>query len=95
MADKEGQKIAVEVKSFIGHSETKDLELALGQFALYHAILEDSEPARRLFLAIPKEAHTALFTEPIGLELLRKDRLRLIVFEPDRGVILQWIPSPT
>ncbi len=38
-ADKEGRKIAVEVKSFLGDSEVEDLEKALGQFILYHDIL--------------------------------------------------------
>jgi hypothetical protein len=47
-ADKEGQKIAVEVKSFSGSSEIDDLEKALGQFTLYHDVLEEREPDRRL-----------------------------------------------
>ena len=38
-ADKEGRKIAVEVKSFSGASEIDDLEKALGQFILYHDVL--------------------------------------------------------
>jgi hypothetical protein len=94
-ADKLGQKIAVEVKSFLGPSEVRDLELALGQFVLYHDLLEESEPDRRLFLAMPEEAYDHLFTVPIGLVLLKRNRLRLIVFEPDLGVILRWIPSWT
>ncbi len=53
-ADKAGQKIAVEVKSFSGASEINDLEKALGQFILYHDVLGESEPHRRLYLAIAK-----------------------------------------
>ncbi len=34
-AEKEGRRIAVEVKSFSGHSEMNDLENALGQYVLY------------------------------------------------------------
>ncbi len=94
-ADKQGQRIAVEVKSFLGPSEVRDLEVALGQFILYHDILEISEPERRLFLAIPDEAYDRLFTVPIGQVLMARKRLRLIVFEPDEGVIIRWIPGLT
>jgi XisH protein len=65
-ADKGDQKIAVEVKSFSGASDIDDLEKALGQFILYHDILEEREPDRRLYLAIPKEIHDDLFQEPVG-----------------------------
>ena len=41
-AEKEGQKIAVEVKSFSGASDVNNLERALGQFILYHDVLEES-----------------------------------------------------
>jgi hypothetical protein len=92
-ADKEGRKIAVEVKSFPGASEVADLEKALGQFTLYHDILGENEPDRRLYLAISQRVFEDLFTEPIGQLLLKRERLRLIVFEPERGVILQWIPE--
>ncbi len=37
-AEKRGQQIAVEVKSFVGTSQLHDLEEALGQFVLYHDV---------------------------------------------------------
>ena len=51
-----GKRIAVEVKSFLGDSPMRDLELALGQFLLYRSILEEQEFDRALFLAIPNQA---------------------------------------
>ncbi len=90
-ADKEGRKIAVEVKSLPGASGVEDLEEALGRFTLYHDVLGENEPDRRLYLAISHKAFEDLFTEPIGQLLLKRERLRLIVFEPEKGVILQWI----
>jgi hypothetical protein len=92
-ADKEGRKIAIEVKSFFGDSDVEDLEKALGQFTLYHDILGRSEPDRQLYLAIREEVFQDLFTEPIGQLLLELGRLRLIVFDPKRGAIVQWIPA--
>lgn len=40
-AESEQRKIAVEIKSFIGRSDVEDLEKALGQFVLYHEILDE------------------------------------------------------
>lgn len=34
-----------------------------------------------------------LFEEPIGALLLQNKRLRLIVFDPIKDVIEQWIPT--
>ena len=38
-AEKENQKIAVEIKSFIGNSQVADLEQALGKYILYLDII--------------------------------------------------------
>ena len=92
-ADKGERKIAVEVKSFPGASEVADLENALGQYILYQNILEETEPERLIYLAVSLKVYEDLFQEPIGQLLLRRQRLRLIVFEPERGVIIQWIPE--
>ena len=60
-AEKTGQKIAVEIKSFIGASPVTDLENALGQYILYYDILTRLEPERRLYLAIRQETYSELF----------------------------------
>ncbi len=92
-AEREGQKIAVEVKSFSGASDVNELEKALGQFILYHDVLEESDPNRCLYMAIPAEILDDLSQEPIGQVLLKRQRVRLLVFEPEQGIIIQWIPS--
>src|SRR5262249_7066708 len=56
-AEKEGKKIAVESKSFRGPSDMHDLEVALGQFALYRTLLSHTEPDRVLYLAVPNRAY--------------------------------------
>jgi hypothetical protein len=45
-AEKDQRKIAVEVKSFLGHSEMADLEQAIGQYTVYHEVLSRAEPER-------------------------------------------------
>jgi XisH protein len=65
-AEKENRLIAVEIKSFLGHSETHDLEQALGQFVLYRFLLNRYEPKRGLYLAVPDFVLESLFDEPVG-----------------------------
>jgi XisH protein len=91
-AEKGQQKIAVEIKSFLNPSPVTDLENALGQFILYYDILEEQGSERILYLAIPQRTYTEIFTEPIGKILLKRNRLRLLVFDPKPEVIVQWIP---
>lgn len=86
-------KIAVEIKTFGGRSEIDDLEKALGQYILYFDVLAELEPDRLLYLALPTWVYTNLFEEPIGALLLQNKRLRLIVFDPLKEVIEQWIPT--
>ncbi len=43
-AEKEGRKIAVEVKSFVGPSAVHDLEQAISQYSLYRIVLTQDEP---------------------------------------------------
>lgn len=52
-AEKGSEKIAVEIKNFLGRSGLNDLENALGQFFVYLKVLEEKEPDRLLLLAIP------------------------------------------
>jgi XisH protein len=53
-AEKDNEKIAVEVKSFLGPSEVHDFEVAVGQFVLCRHLMRKSDPEWVLFLAFPK-----------------------------------------
>ena len=90
-AEKQGRKIAVEVKSFLSISPVHDLEEALGQYIVYEDILELSEPERNIYLAVREEVYLDIFSEPLGQILLRKKRLKLIVFDSSREIIIRWI----
>ena len=90
-AEKDNQKIAVEIKSFIGHSQVNDLENALGQYVLYYEVLLSKQEQRVLYLAIKKSAYQEIFEEPIGQILLKRKIINLVVFDEKKEVILQWI----
>lgn len=52
-AERDNEKIAVEVKSFINASNISEFHTALGQYLNYQVALEDKQPERKLFLAVP------------------------------------------
>lgn len=91
-AEKAERKIAVEIKGFVGKSDVQSLEQALGQFVLYGKVLAEVDPERILFLAIHERAFLAVFDDAMDQLLLRRNLLRLIVFDPDKEEILRWIP---
>jgi hypothetical protein len=91
-AEKGARRIAVEVKSFIGPSETRELEVTLGQFVLYGDALARTQPERTLYVAVRRQVYEEVFEEPMGKMLLDNGRLRLIVFDPDQREVYRWIP---
>jgi hypothetical protein len=92
-AEQAHRKIAVEVKSFLRDSRVADLQQALGQYTLYNDILQQVEPERELYLALPDYAFSDLFSgDGFGQILLTNRRLKLLVFDPKIAEILQWIP---
>ena len=89
--EKQGRKIAVEVKSFVSASPVNDLEEAVGQYIIYEDILDRLEPERIIYLAIRAEVYAQIFSEPIGQLLLEKKRFKLIVFDSLKETIVRWI----
>ena len=63
-AEKEDQKIAVEVKSFLQPSTISEFHTAVGQFLNYRRALRATEPDRRLYLAVPLETYKTFFMLP-------------------------------
>lgn len=90
-AERQDEKIAVEVKSFVGASEVENLRDAVGQYVLYQSALAKIEPERTLYLAIRQRIYADVFEEEIGRMLLERGIVKLIVFDPKTEVILQWI----
>ena len=90
-AEREGRKIAVEVKDFDSASVISELEKTMGQLQLYQWALESQEPDRQLFLAIPQSVYIRHFQKPIFQMVLERNRINLLVYEPTQEEILQWI----
>lgn len=91
-AEREGERIAVEIKSFLSPSVLADLEVAVGQHAIYRAVLAAVDPGRRMFLAVPRRVHRGVLSEQLGELVLRTQQLSLVVFDEHAERIDQWIP---
>jgi len=90
-AEKEFEKIAVEIKSFLGLSDLDQFEDALGQFLIYFYALTKREPDRVLFLAVPGLFYESFFGDPFFVELAGHFQLKIAVFDESKPIILQWI----
>jgi XisH protein len=90
-AEREGDRIAVEVKSFAGPSEVADMEQALGQYLLYRSLLRRHEPGRNLVLAVPFDAFESILSTELGRAVREDYELVVLVFDAKREVIQQWL----
>ena len=90
-AEKGNEKIAVEIKSFIGLSEIHEFYKALGQFNYYQLALEDLDSDRVLYLAVPEDIYNTLFTEPLTLKAIKRYGIKIIVYNIKKEIIEKWI----
>ncbi|NJN12880.1 MAG: fatty-acid oxidation protein subunit alpha, partial [Richelia sp. RM1_1_1] len=60
-AQKDSEKIAVEIKSFVRASAISEFHTALGQFLNYRFALSEQDPERTLYLAVPNDTYSSFF----------------------------------
>ncbi|MBD2516741.1 XisH family protein [Nostoc sp. FACHB-973] len=90
-AERNGQKLVVEAKSFVGASKIQDLKEALGQYDIYRYLLEETAPDRKLYLAVSAIAYKSFFKQDVIKLILNKHQLPLIVVDTDTEEIAEWI----
>jgi hypothetical protein len=91
-ADREGEKIAVEVKSFlITTSAISEFHTALGQFINYRGALRIRDPDRTLYLAVPDRSYESFFQEIFPQMMVAENNLRLLIYNVEAEAITQWI----
>ena len=90
-AQRNQEKIAVEIKSFMTDSDISEFHVALGQYLNYMQALEDKEPDRILYLAIPWETYGGFFQLPFIQKSLKRHAVNLIIYDPTKEEIKEWI----
>ncbi|MDY7003319.1 MAG: XisH family protein [Cyanobacteriota bacterium] len=90
-AQKDNQKIAVEIKSFLAKSSAiSEFHTALGQFINYREALQQKEAERILYLAVPMITYNSFFQLEFTQLMLNKNQVKLIIYNPDIEVITEW-----
>lgn len=90
-AERGEQRIAVEVKSFVGASNISEFHTAHGQYLDYRYALEEIDPERLLYLAVPARTYREFFRLKFVQTAIQRSQLRLIVYEPKQESIVQWL----
>ncbi|OCR01930.1 fatty-acid oxidation protein subunit alpha [Oscillatoriales cyanobacterium USR001] len=89
-AERSGEKIAVEVKSFIATSNISAFHTAVGQFFNYRVALELQESERVLYLAVPLGVYRDFFLKQFVQLVIQRTQLKIIVYDPVHEVIVEW-----
>lgn len=90
-AEREEQRIVVEVKVFGSPSFVNELQKAIGQYVMYRNFLNHTDPGRGLFLAIPLSIHQDFFRQEAIAEIVYNHRIHLLVYDPIAEEVIEWI----
>ena len=90
-AERQGQKIVVEIKSFIGRSLMYDFHGALGQYIVYRNLIQLTAPEYTLYLGIDDAVYQEFFQRKSIQLITKENRLLLMTVEMKKEEIQQWI----
>ena len=90
-AEKDGEKIAIEIKTFSSPSPMTDFHAALGQFMNYRLALLHEDRERSLYLAVPLDTYESFFLLPFGQAAIHHYHLSLIVYSIAAEEVVTWI----
>ncbi|MFN8347758.1 MAG: element excision factor XisH family protein [Spirosomataceae bacterium] len=89
-AEKENEKIAVEIKSFTASSFVYEFHRVLGQMLNYSIGLEDFEPDRKLYLAVPLNIYEDSFHLSFVQKAIKRFKIKLIVYDSKLKKVIRW-----
>ncbi|MCC5605858.1 XisH family protein [Nostoc sp. CHAB 5834] len=90
-AIKDDKKIAVEIKTFLAASTISEFHTAIGQFINYRIALEDDDPERWLYLAVPLDVYRRFFRYPFIQTVIVRNKIPLLVYDTEKQEIAEWI----
>lgn len=90
-AERNGERIAVEIKSFLSSSLVSEFHAALGQFLNYRLALTESGAGRLLYLAVTDDIYQAFFSKAFIQSALRQYQVNILVFNPETEEIKTWL----
>jgi hypothetical protein len=73
-------------------SPIEALAHAYGKYALYRLALDDAGRDINLYLAVTQAAYQGILSEKIGKLAIANAQIALMIFDPEREEIVEWIP---
>ncbi len=90
-AEKNQQKIVIEIKVFNSPSLITELEKTLGQYNIYLSLLRRINPELKLYLAISENVYIDFFQKPAIQDILSDQQMNYLIFDQNQEVIVEWI----
>lgn len=90
-AQRNGEKIIVEIKSFISPSPMNDFENAMGQYIVYRNLLQLSHQEHDIYLAVRDTVFYTFFQRKSIQSIVNLNQVKLIIFNHEQEEIKQWI----
>ncbi|MFM9949654.1 MAG: element excision factor XisH family protein [Saprospiraceae bacterium] len=89
-AEKDGEYIAVEIKSFDAHTPVYSFYEILGQFLIYEMALQEQLRPWKLYIALSNLGFKRLDEAPIFNKAIEKFQLKFVIFEPLTQTVIEW-----
>ena len=90
-AERAGEKIAVEIKTFTMASFITSFYEAVGKYIVYREALFEIETDRTLYLAVPVDMYEEYGSETLVQRVFTVNKIKLIIYEPKSQSITSWL----
>lgn len=85
-------KISIEVKVLSEPARFTKFECAVGQYVVYRRLMMSLQLQRDLYLAVSLNVFTNFVQKkPAVMEVVTGERIHLLVFDPRKKEVVQWI----
>ena len=91
-AERQNEKIAVEIKSFLSGSAVSEFHTALGQYLNYRLLMREQYIEYSLYLAIPLSTFDSFFQLPFVQATIQQHLINLLIYIPEEEAIAKWQP---
>ena len=88
-AEKDGKRVAIEVKSWLSESFNQDWYMAFGQYLTYQGALHVEAPEYELYLAVPEDIYYKHFNTFI-LSLVKANSVKIVIFDTNTNTVAAW-----
>ncbi len=90
-AEKDQQKVAVEVKSLIAASIAYEFHTVLGQYLNYRTFMAIQDPERIMYLAVKRSIYDSFFRDEATQLVLTTFSVNVVIIDEHTKTVDQWM----